>query len=121
MHIPQKYMTSFWIRIENRLIATVCMLMVVCVSASIAHAQTAPTPAVTRIAEPIGSPAAPAAVAPQTDTPRIEKIPDYPQMVPVGQICPGGAPCGPAPINGVYCAGCRYCGELGYTAFASMT
>ncbi|MDH3718123.1 MAG: polysaccharide biosynthesis/export family protein [Planctomycetota bacterium] len=80
-----------------------------------ALAQRTPLPAVTHVAEPVGLPAAPAAVAPE-----IEQIPSYPQMAPVGPVCTGGAPCGPAPIHGVHCSGCRYCGELGWKAMGPI-
>jgi len=49
-----------------------------------------------------------------------ESIPHGPESVSLGPVCLGGAPCGPAPIHGVHCNGCRYCGESKWKAMGPI-
>ncbi|NIL97522.1 MAG: sugar ABC transporter substrate-binding protein [Planctomycetales bacterium] len=108
------------IGIENRLMTTLCLWALVASTASLAIAQTAPPPPVTRIAAPLSSPAIPAVAAHPSERPAAELLPPTSQVVPVNGICSQPALCGPAPIHGVHCAGGRYCGELSWKAMGPI-
>ena len=45
---------------------------------------------------------------------------EYPPMMRSGPAAHAASPCGPAPINGVYCDDCRYCGEAKWKAMGPI-
>jgi polysaccharide export outer membrane protein len=50
----------------------------------------------------------------------VQPAPDYPPVMRSGHAAHATSPCGPAPINGVYCDDCRYCGEAKWKAMGPI-